>query len=293
MYLLKKLDGGYRGKGGNVMEKRAHVGILGCGTIGGYVLDEVMAGKVENTEVMMVCGRSERSKGREKANRHGVEWVTDPRKMLKAGLNVIVEAASHEALEMHGSEILKEGIDLIPVSIGALVDGTLLDGLRNSAKYGGSKLHIPSGGIGGLDALQAAMHGTVEEVSMTTRKPPQAWKGIPYVEQMNLALDQMTEPTMLYQGPARDCVKKFPQNINIAAALSLAGVGFDATLIRIMADPTVEYNTHEIHCKGSAGRFSVLLENIPVPENPKTTYMACLSTLATLKNIRSFYRAGT
>ena len=275
------------------MKNNLRIGIIGCGTIGGYVLDEVEAGKVENAQVVVVCGRSERSKGREKVKEYGIKWVTDPRTMLSEKLNVIVEAAAHEAVEEYGIHILKAGIDFIPVSIGALVDKKLLQDLKDAAMEGGSRLHIPSGGIGGLDAVQAAINAGVDEIRMTSRKPPEAWKGIPYVDKMNLDLDHMDQATLLYEGPARDCVKKFPQNINIAAALSLAGVGFDETQIRIMADPTIVHNTHEIECKGEVGRFSVTLENVPDPENPKTTYMACLSTLATLKNINSLYRVGT
>lgn len=100
-------------------------------------------------------------------------------------------------------------------------------------------------------------------------------------------------PTLLYEGPARDCVKKFPQSINIAAALSLAGIGFEKTKIRILADPGITHNTHEIQYRGEAGRLTMKFENVPVPANPKTTYLACLSILAALKNIRSPYRVGT
>lgn len=275
------------------MNGRLRIGIIGCGTIGGYVLDAVMAGKIENSEIAMVCGRSNHSKGAAKVKGYGLKWVTDYRMLLKADINLVVEAASHEALEETGVQILKAGIDLIPASIGSLVSERLYEDLKQAAREGKSIMHIPSGGIGGLDAIQAAIHAGVEEISMTSRKPPVAWKGIPYVEQMELDLEHMDEPTVLYEGPARDCVKKFPQNINIAAALSLAGLGFDTTHIRIVADPTVVHNTHEIHCRGDAGRFTIILENVPVPENPKTTYMACLSVLATIKNLRSCCRVGT
>jgi len=275
------------------MKDKLRMGIIGCGTIGSYVLDAVQSGKVENAEVVVVCGRSGQSKGRGKVIDYGVRWVTDFHEMLTADLNLIVEAASHEALEDYGVEILRAGIDLVPVSIGSLVSVRLLEALQDSARQGKSVIHIPSGGIGGLDAVQAAVNAGVEEVRMTSRKPPAAWKGIPYVDRLNIDLDRMDEATLLYEGPARDCVKKFPQNINIAAALSLAGLGFDKTQIRILADPGVVHNTHEIYCQGDAGRFTITLENTPVPENPKTTYMACLSTLAAVKNLRASYRVGT
>ena len=118
-------------------------------------------------------------------------------------------------------------------------------------------------------------------------------KNIPAVDRMNLDLDHMETPTVLFKGPARDCVQDFPQNINIAAALSLAGIGFDKTQIRILADPTVARNTHEIECESRAGKFKMILENIPDPDNPKTTLMACYSVFAALKNLRSHYRVST
>jgi len=273
--------------------RNLRVGLIGCGVIGGFVLDGVIAGKVDNIDLVVIAEIVERPQQMKKAKDHGIDWITDAQAVLNLDLDVVIEAASHEALESYGEEILRAGIDLIPVSVGALVDSEFLQRLWNAAVEGGSKLHIPSGGIGGLDALQAVINTNVDEVSMTTRKPPLAWKGVSYVEQMNLDLENMVEPTLLYDGPARECVKKFPQSINIAAALSLAGIGFDATHIRIMADPTVQHNTHEIQCKGDAGRFTMTLENVPVPANPKTTYQACLSVLATLKNIRSSYRVGT
>ncbi len=275
------------------MKEKLRIGIIGCGTIGGYLLDAVLAGKVENAEVIIVCGRSEQSKGKEKVLGHGIRWVTQVSEMLDQDLDVIAEAASHGALEENGVNILKRGIDLIPASLGALVDDGLRLALIDAAETVGSILHVPSGGIGALDAVQAVICEGVEEITMTSRKPPVAWKGIPYVERLNLDLDRMDTPTLLFEGPAKDCVKKFPQNINIAAALSLAGIGFEKTRIRILADPTVQRNTHEIVSKSDAGKFSITLENVPDPQNPKTTFMACYSMLATLKNLRTSYRVGT
>lgn len=273
--------------------KKLRIGIIGCGTIGSYVLDSVAAGKIDNAKIAVVCGRAETSKGREKVEKYGIKWVTDFNEMMKIDMDIVVEAASQKVLEQYGISILKSGIDLTPASLGALVDQSLLQSLIDTAVESDSILHIPSGGIGGLDALQAVAGEKVETVTMTSRKPPVAWKNIPAVDRMNLDLDHMETPTVLFEGPARGCVKEFPQNINIGAALSLAGIGFDKTKIRILADPTVTRNTHEIECRSKAGRFTMVLENVPDPDNPKTTLMACFSVLATLKNVRSHYRVGT
>ncbi len=266
------------------------VGILGCGTIGAYVLEAVVSGKVDNARVVVVAGRS---KGRERVAALCIDWVTDPARLLEYSLDVVVEAASHEAVEKYGEMLLANGVGLIPLSLGSLVDSRLLARLQQAAESGESFLHVPSGGIGGFDALQAAMVAGVTSVTMTTRKPPVAWKGIPYVESLGVDLAGMTEPALLYEGPAQDCVKLFPQNINIAAALSLAGIGFEKTHIRILADPTVTCNTHEIRVDALTGRFSVVFENVPVPENPKTTYLACASAVAALRTALTRYRVGT
>lgn len=275
------------------MVKKKRVGLVGTGTIGGFVLDNVMEGKIDNVEIVVACGRSEKSRGRDKVKKYGIPWITNTDELFNWDLDVVVEVASQETLESIGEKVLKAGIDLIPISLGALVDGDLLERLINAAEEGGSTLHIPSGGIGSLDALQAAVIAGVDKVTMTTRKHPVAWKNIPYVDQMNLDLDGMKEPYLLYEGPARDCVKLFPQNINIAAALSMAGIGFEKTIIRILADPDVEYNTHEIYVEGKAGKYTITFENVPVPSNPKTTYMACLSILAALQKLRNPFHMGT
>jgi aspartate dehydrogenase len=275
------------------MKKKIQVGLIGCGVIGGFVLDAFAAGKFDHAELVMICQRSERPEEKKKALSLGIKWVTKAEELWKEKLDVIVEAASHEALQEHGVKILKAGTDLIPVSIGALVDAGLLGRLIDAAAESGSRLHLPSGGIGGLDAIQGLVLQGVEEISMTTRKPPQAWKGIPYVDRLGIDMDKITAPTLLYEGPARDCVKKFPQSINIAAALSLAGIGFEKTQIRILADPGITHNTHEIQYRGEAGRLTMKFENVPAPANPKTSYLACLSVVAALKNVRSPYRIGT
>ena len=110
---------------------------------------------------------------------------------------------------------------------------------------------------------------------------------------MGVDLESLKEPCLLFEGPARDCVKEFPQNINIAAVLSLSGIGFERTMVRILADPSVSLNTHEIEWEGASGKCRIVLENVAAPENPKTTYLAALSVLATLRRIRASYRVGT
>ena len=267
------------------MSMKKRIGLIGVGTIGGFVLDNVMEGKVDNVEIVVAAVRNENSRGIDKLDKYEIPWVTDPKELLNYNLDAVVEVATQETLEEIGEMILEAGIDLIPISLGAFVDGNFLDTLTKVAEKNNTNLYIPSGGIGALDALKAAAIAGVDKATMTTRKHPVAWTNIPYIEEMGLNLDSIKEEYLLYEGPARDCVKKFPQNINIAAALSLAGIGFDKTIIRIIIDPEVKYNTHSISVEGKAGNFNITFENEPVPSNPKTTYQACLSVLAVLQKV--------
>jgi len=133
----------------------------------------------------------------------------------------------------------------------------------------------------------------VDEASIQVAKPPAAWKGIPYVESLGLALDRMTGPQVLFDGAAREGVPHFPQNVNIAAVLALGGIGMDRTRLKVVADPSLTLNTHTIRVSGRSGRFTVVLENVPSPDNPKTSWLACYSALAALRSLGSPVRYGT
>jgi aspartate dehydrogenase len=165
--------------------------------------------------------------------------------------------------------------------------------LESTAARHRALLYVPSGGIGGLDALKAACIAGVEEVTIAVTKPAVAWKGIPYVQRLGIDLDRLTTPVILFDGPARAGVPHFPANVNIAAVLSLAGVGLDRTRLKVIADPVLTHNTHFIEVRGKTGNISIKLENVPSADNPKTALLACYSALAALKTMQSFTRYGT
>jgi len=273
--------------------KRLRIGFIGAGTIGSFLIDRIHQSPELGMDVAIVAGRSERSKGRDGVRDRGINWTVDVIELLNAGIDVAVEAASHEALASAGVQCLARGIDLIPASVGALVDNNLLAALRAAANAGGSIMHIPSGGIGGIDAVQAAALVGIDRVAMTINKTPKAWSNVPYVLRHGFNLEHLHEPLTIFDGPARECVAEFPQDVNIAAVLSLAGIGFDRTHIKIVAHPTVTLNTYEIEWEGFTGRSRAVYENAFDPNNPKTTYLAAISTLAALTRIRSSYRIGT
>ena len=184
-------------------------------------------------------------------------------------------------------------MSVVVLSAGALADDALRAAAEQAAAASGSLLYVPSGGIGGLDALKTACLAGVEEVSIRVAKPPAAWKGIPYVERLGVDLGSLRTPRTLFEGPAREGVPHFPQNVNIAAVLSLGGIGMDRTRLEVVADPGLTLNTHTIRVSGAAGRMTLVLENVPAPENPKTSWLACYSALAALRSLESKTRYGT
>lgn len=244
-------------------------------------------------EVVAVAGRSAGSRGRALASVHSLPFVIGSQALLAHRPQAIVEAASHEAVRENLVEILAAGVSVIVLSAGALADDRLRESAEAAARRSGALLYVPSGGIGGLDALKAACAAGVDQVSIRVAKPPPAWKKIAFVEALGIDLDTLSRPCTLFNGTAREGVPHFPQNVNIAAVLSLAGIGFDRTQLEVIADPALTRNTHTIRVSGKTGQFTMILENVPAPENPKTAWLACYSALAALRTLASSYRYGT
>ena len=269
------------------------VGIIGGGTIARLFIEHIRRGDLGRARVVAIAGRGERSRGKALGRAVRVPYVTGVRELLAKRPDVVVEAASHEAVREYGEALLRKGVALIVLSCGALCDDRLRGKLERAAARSGALLSVPSGGIGGLDALKAACVAGVDEVTIAVTKPPAAWKGIPYVEKLGVDLDRLRGPRTLFDGSAREGVPHFPANVNIAAVLSMAGIGFDKTRLKVVADPALRFNTHFIEVAGRTGRFSVKLENVPAPDNPKTAWLACYSALAALKAVKSPVRYGT
>jgi len=269
------------------------VGIIGGGTIARLFVEHIKRGDLGAAQVVAIVGRGAHSRGKALASEHGIGFVTDIEALLDARPDVVVEAAAHEVVREYGARLLEKGIAFIVLSCGAMADDALRAGLETVARKSGALLYVPSGGIGGLDALKAACIAGVDEVTISVTKPPAAWKGIAYVEEIGMDLDGLREACVLFEGSAREGVPRFPANVNIAAVLSMAGIGFDRTRLRVVADPALRYNTHFIDIRGKTGNISIKLENVPVPDNPKTAWLACYSALAALKSANSPVRYGT
>ena len=269
------------------------IGILGGGVIAALIIEEIRAGRLGDAQVIAIAGRGPQSRGRALAGRCGATFGIGAESLIALRPDVIVEAASHDAVREAAERILQAGIALILLSGGALADDGLRERLERAAAAHHALLYVPSGGIGGLDALKAVCAAGAEEVRIAVTKPPAAWKGIPYVERLGIDLDHLTGPATLFEGSAREGVPHFPANVNIAAVLSLAGIGFDRTRLRVVADPALRFNTHSIRVRGATGIIDLRFESVPSPDNPKTALLACYSALAAIRQLASPVRYGT
>src|SRR2546422_1065631 len=168
----------------------------------------------------------------------------------------------------------------------------VLDEWARLAEKHGCRILVPSGAIAGLDGMKGAREGGITSVTMETRKPPRGLAGAPWIEQQKIDLDAITEETLVFEGPATEACRAFPANVNVVAALSLAGIGPEKTRIKIFASPERPLNRHRISVEGEFGRLSIEIENVP-SENPRTGKLSYLSTIALLKGLSAPLRVGT
>jgi aspartate dehydrogenase len=270
------------------------IALIGGGTIARLVLEHVRSQKLGRFEVVALMGRpGGAARGRELARGFGLRYVERREELIAEKPHAVLEAASHEAVREHLVPCLEARIGVVVLSAGALIDDALREAAQRAAVRTGALMFVPSGGIGGLDALKSACLAGVDEASIQVAKPPAAWEGIPYLENRGLKLDGLKGPQTLFDGTAREGVPHFPQNVNIAAILSLGGIGPDRTRLKVVADPSLTLNTHTIRVSGRCGCFTLVLENVPAPENPKTSWLACYSALAALQALDSPVRYGT
>ena len=258
------------------------IGLIGCGAIGTEIATEVSEGRVGNAEIAALFDM-EAAIADELAQRLGgaVPTFTDMDKFLSApGLEMVVECASPSAVKAHAEKVLAAGKDLMVVSSGALTDTALFHRLAALAEERGLRFIIPTGALGGIDAIRAT-RGLLEEVVLTTTKPPRGLKGAPGFKEWESK--EITEAQVIFEGSALEAIKLFPANVNVGATLSLAGLGPEKTLVKVVADPDSPGNVHQIYARGSFGVMRFTLENRPHDRNPRTSYLAILSVLETLR----------
>jgi aspartate dehydrogenase len=269
--------------------------LIGCGSIGTVIAEAIDAGKAGDIKLDIVYDliheRAENLVARLKSK---PKIAADADELLEnERVQIVIEAASQDAVKQYSARALSKNKDLMIMSAGALIDDKLFKQISNIAAQKGRKVYVPSGAIVGLDNVKSAAIGHIDKVTLTTRKPPLSFEGAPLVEKKKINLSSIKEPMVLYEGPAREAVKLFPQNVNVSASLSLAGVGPDRTTVRIITDPNIKTITHEIHVKGKFGELETKTVNKPFPGNAKTSYIAALSAIATLKRISGNIIVGT
>jgi aspartate dehydrogenase len=238
------------------------VGIIGCGAIGNIILEAIANRTIECDEVILFDGQIERAQKLANSQKANTTVVNSVDKMIQLKPLVIVEAASQQAVRQYAKKILAEEIELIIMSVGALLDLNLSS----------TKLHITSGAIGGIDAISSAALAGIEQATLTTRKNPEA-----------LEMNNQKEE-LVFEGKPNDAVKRFPKEMNVAATLALAAQP-EKVNVRLISDPHVTRNVHEIKVKWKHGDMAFAFSNDPHPSNPKTSALAAWSAIRLLKSI--------
>jgi aspartate dehydrogenase len=203
--------------------------------------------------------------------------------------DIVVECAPAHLLADIVEPFLRAGKKAIILSCGALLKH---DSLVSVARSSGGQIIVPTGALIGLDAVSAAAEGEIRSVRMTTRKPVKGLVGAPYLVENNIDIESIKEPLLLFKGTARAAAAGFPANLNVAVALSLAGIGPDRTMLEIWADPDLDRNTHRIDVDADSARFSMMIENIP-SENPRTGRITALSVISCLRKMNAPQRVGS
>lgn len=265
------------------------LGIGGLGAIGLAVARRVDQGGIPGLQLAAVSARDQ-----EKARVKIRDLKSRPELVSLAGLADIADVILECVPAKHFAEIaepaIAKGRIFMPLSVGQLLGHMAL---VDKAKATGARIMVPTGALLGLDAVRAVAEGNVESVRITTRKPPKGLAGAPYLVERNMSMDAIREPTRIFEGSAREAIKGFPANVNVAVALSLAGIGPDRTRVEIWADPTVTRNTHTIEVVSDSSDLNMTIANIPSVENPATGKVTALSAIAALRRLTAPLVVGT
>lgn len=262
------------------------IGLLGCGAIGTQIALAIDSGKIpaELTHIYDFDGAKAEALLAKLAKKPTL--VANPHLLSSNNVDIVVEAASQEAVKNHALSILQNKKDLMIMSVGALLDESVFDILFDACVEFKKKIYLPSGAIAGLDALKSVKN-ELESVTLTTTKNPKSLTGAKFFSVRNVDVNSIVQKTVIFEGAAKEAVTLFPANINVAALLSLAGLGSEKTSVKVVADPATDKNTHQIEAKGKFGKITIQVENVPDSSNPKTSRLAILSAIECLRAICS------
>jgi aspartate dehydrogenase len=263
------------------------VGLAGLGAVGLEVARRLIAG-VPGLVLAAVAVRDV-GKARRALPQIGGSILVRKTTELANDCDIVVECLPPALFREVAVSAIDKGRILMPLSVAQLLEnGDLIE----RAKQKGARILVPTGALLGLDAVRAAAEGTIHSVKMVTRKPPAGLEGAPYLREHGISVDGLKAPLKVFDGSAREGARGFPANVNVAAALSLAGIGPDRTQLEIWADPGVTRNTHRIEVDSDTARFSMQIENVP-SENPRTGRNVALSVVAALRGLVSELKIGT
>jgi len=265
------------------------VAVAGLGAVGTTVARALDRG-LEGLELVAVSARDRAAAAARLAPVLCRPVPVLPAAALAEAADLVVECAPSAIFREVVEPAVRAGRIVLPLSVGALLDHLDLVAL---ARRSGARILVPTGALLGLDAVRAAAEGTIRSVRMVTRKPPAGLAGAPYLVERGIVLDGLAQPRLLFEGSAREGARGFPGNVNVAAALALAGIGPDRTRLQIWADPGVTRNTHTIEVEAEEASFRMTIENVPSLENPRTGRLTPLSVLAALRRLTATLVVGT
>ncbi|HJU34204.1 MAG TPA: aspartate dehydrogenase [Nitrososphaera sp.] len=263
------------------------VGLVGCGTIGTDLALAIESGSIRNARLGALFDAIDGNiTGLRAKLKTEVRAYHDFDEFIGSKIDIVIEAASQQAVRKFGKLIIESGKDLMVMSVGALTDRRFLAELLDLAplRNGQNRIYIPTGAIAGIDAIRSVRH-LIDSVTLTTTKGPKALAGAPFFATSKVNLDTVTSITEIYKGSAAQAVKLFPANVNVAAVLSLAGIGAERTTVRVLVDPHATTNQHDITATGSFGDIKITVNNVTAPGNPKTSFLAVLSAIECLRSI--------
>jgi aspartate dehydrogenase len=262
------------------------IGLLGCGAIGTQIALAIDSGKIP-AELTHVYDFDKKKSESLVSRLVGKPLIVDNPHMLSSNnVDIVVEAASQDAVKNHALSIIQNRKDIMIMSVGALLDESVFEILYDACREFKKRIYLPTGAIAGLDAIRA-VKDELDSLTLTTTKNPRSLVGAKFFETNKMDITSIKSPQVIFEGAAKDAVSLFPANINVAALLSLAGLGSKKTVVRIVADPTIDKNIHQIEAHGKFGKISIRVENVPDQSNPKTSRLAILSAIECLRQVCS------